>query len=421
MKRRRKAKSHGKTGKPAGRNDTQISRPTPRRVPRMLLAILAVGIVVAVVRLFFLGDQAERRGPNPPGRDLLSQRLAPPFVSGDPEFRPVEATTEELVREATRAARRLEERFPDDPASIDLLARLHTRFGASAEAVGAWERCLQLDPGYTAAYYGMGSAAVGQQQYDKAADCFRKAMELDPASSRAPTELAHALMNLGKLPEVVAVLEKSTDRDRRSMPPFLLLGQAYHQLEQYEKAKTNFEIAIEIAPDYPGAHYGLALACTRLGRKDEARKHRETFSKLEAEHRQERTGTDAAPDDQISVRQSLAQTYTDAGRIYASHDDAPEAELLWRKAAALDGGATACREDLAALYEQTGREQETLALCQELMEIAPANAEYRLNVGLLNARLGRFAAARSAARRAIELDPENSRYREAYELIKKGE
>ena len=421
MKRRRKAKSHHKTDKPTSRKNTQISRPTRLRLLLIFMAICAAVSVVALVQRLFVVDQTGLNGPDPPGQDQSSKRRLPPFVSEDPEFRPVEAATEKLVREATDAAGRLVDRFPENPESIDVLARLQARFGNSAEAVGAWERCLQLDPSYLAAYYGMGSAAVGKEHFGQAADCFRKALELDPASPRAPIDLANALMNLGKLHEVVAVLEKSTNRNRGSMPPFLLLGQAYHQLKQYEKAKTSFEAAVQIAPDYPGAYYGLALACARLGHKDEARKHRETFSKLEALDREQRTRADTAPDDRLSVRHSLAQTYTDAGRVYASHDDAFEAELSWRKAAALDESNTACREDLAALYERTGREPEALLLCEELVKIHPANADYCLNVGLLNARLSQFAAADAAVRRAIELDPENPRYREVHELIKKAE
>jgi Flp pilus assembly protein TadD len=133
------------------------------------------------------------------------------------------------------------------------------------------------------------------------------------------------------------------------------------------------------------------------------------------------TQADSEPDDELAVRQSLAQSYTDAGRRFADHGASPEAERLWRKAAALDSENEACRQDLAALYERTDREQEALLVCEELVKIQPENPDYSLSLGLLNARLGRFATARSAVRRAIELNPASARYREVYEMIEKGE
>jgi len=419
MRRRRKAKSHDKRDQPASRSDSESARSTRPWVLGILMAICAALGGIALVQRSLVRDPMGQPEVSRPGQGESPEREMPPFAPQDPAFRPIETTAQELIGEAVRAARRLVERFPDDPASIDVLARLQHHFGNSAEAIDAWKRCLRLDPSFVDAYYGIGSAATSRQQYDQAAQCYRRAMALDPASPKAPIDLAYALMSQGKLTEVVAVLEESTGGGLRSMPAFLLLGQAYHQLKQYEKAKQSFETAVRIAPDYPSAHYGLAMACARLGQKDQAEKHREEFRRLEALDREGRTRADTAPDDQLSVRERLAQAYTDAGRAYARHGDDGEAEAPWRRAAALDEGNTACREDLAALYERSHREQESLLVCRELVEIDPNNADYSLNVGLLSARLGRFAAARSAVERAMELDPRNPRYREAYELIQR--
>ncbi len=410
------------------RGSPDEARAAPRRswAGRRLLgvavgAVLLAGVLL-VARSWFVARRTVEPGPRPQGEAASAGRQLAPFAADDPAFRPIEASSPELIEEAIADARRLADRYPDDPASIDGSARLQHHFGNSAEAVAAWERCLELDTGFVAAYQGIGSAALSREQFDRAAWCFRKVMELDPNSPRAPIDLAYALMGQGKLDDVVAVLEKATQAGLRSMPAFLLLGQAHQQRKEYEKAKTCFERAVQIAPEYPSAHYGLAMACARLGQREAARNHREQFRKLEAADREGRTRADAVRlEDQLSTRERLARAYADAGRNCARHGDEPEAEKLWRRAAALDGKNVACREALAALYEGSGREEESLHVCRELVQIDPNNGDYALNVGLLSARLGRFAAARSAVERAIELDPQNRRYREAYQLIRRGD
>ncbi|MFH1920893.1 MAG: tetratricopeptide repeat protein [Planctomycetota bacterium] len=301
-----------------------------------------------------------------------------------------------------------------------MMARVHHRFGNSTAAVSCWQSCLALDPGFFSAYDRMGLVAIEKQEYEKAAALLRKALELDPASSEASTHLAYALMNLGKIEEVIAVLERTVEHNTRSMPSFLLLGQAYLQLREYRKAKKSFEAAAELAPDYANVYYGLARACAKLGQKEEAREYREKFNKLGAGDLKERIDQDKAFDDLLSVRQSVAQTHTDAGRMHARHGNLRIAEQLWRRAAALDPRNTACRVELASLYERNDKEREALDICEQLRKIEPENADHCLNVGLLNARLNRFDAALSAMERAIELDPHNPRYQQVYELIKNG-
>ena len=51
------------------------------------------------------------------------------------------------------------------------------------------------------------------------------------------------------------------------------LGEAYFRRNELEKAKLNFEKALEIAPEYPPAHRGLAFLYFKLGDAEKAVKH----------------------------------------------------------------------------------------------------------------------------------------------------
>jgi tetratricopeptide (TPR) repeat protein len=418
-------KRRGSGRRRQGSEDSSRDRPKlVRRPPRWSLV---VGIILCaaaaglfLLRPFWRTDERGRDGG--PRQDKEEQRDEdlPPLAPAYSFTEPAQATIDDLTEEATRVAVHLVESYPNSPDAHDLTARVHYRFGNSAEAVRRWQRCLELDPRLISAYNGMGLAAVENQQYEEAAALLRKALEIDPASNEASTHLANALMNLGKMEEVVAVLEEAVEYNRRSMPSFVLLGQAYLQLKQYQKAKQSFQAAAQIAPDSPNACYGLARACARLGEQAEAREYRQRYKKLGAEDLKQRIDRGKGFDDLLSVRQSVAQSHTDAGRLHARHGNMRIAERLWQRAAALEPKGTLCRIELAALYERNGQDPEALEICEQLREIDPENGDYWLNVGLLNARLNRFDAALSAMERAVQLDPRNPRYRQAYEVIRKG-
>ncbi len=418
------SKRRGSRRRREGSGDSSLDRPKRVTRPRRWLLVVGTILCAGAAGLFVAGPfrRTNERGPDAPPhpKEQQSGEDYPPLPSLYSFPEPAQATIEVLTEEATRVAVHLVACFPNSLDAHDLAARVYYRFGNSAEAVRLWERCLELNPGFISAYNGMGLAAVDKQQYEKGAALLRKALQLDPASIEASTHLANALMNLGKLEEVVAVLETAVEYNPRSMPSFVLLGQAYLQLKQYQKAKQSFQAAAEITPDYKNTYYGLARACAKLGQEAEAREYREKYKKLGAEDLKQRIDGGKAFDDLLSVRRSVAQTHTDAGRIHARQGNLRIAERLWQRAADLDPNSTLCRMELASLYERNGQEREALEVCEQLREIDPENADYCLNVGLLSARLGRFDAALSAITRAIELDPDNPRYRQAYEVIRKG-
>lgn len=57
-------------------------------------------------------------------------------------------------------------------------------------------------------------------------------------------------------------------------------GEAYLQLEEYEKAEADFRLAIEREPQLPANHAGLAIALARQGRDEEALPHLDRAAEL---------------------------------------------------------------------------------------------------------------------------------------------
>ncbi len=97
-----------------------------------------------------------------------------------------------------------------DAATIyaeDGVRRQDARAAANA---GEWlTRALALDPQHTLAHIFLGMIAEDQQRDGEAADCYRRAVETDPASVRALTALAQVQSRRGELADSMAMAERA--------------------------------------------------------------------------------------------------------------------------------------------------------------------------------------------------------------------
>jgi Flp pilus assembly protein TadD len=218
-------------------------------------------------------------------------------------------------------------------------------------------------------------------------------------------------MFLGKPAQAVPELEQELHIAPKAYLDFFILGQAYLQLNAYGKAKQSYEKAAQLQPDDWHAYYGLADACEKLGESEQAEGYRETFQRLKSAELEDFYRGLRAHDDLAAVGQRVSEVHCRAGRAYCDAADFRKAEQHWRRAAAIAPKDTACRLELAALYQHTNQDQEALRVYEQLREIEPASADYQLNAGVAAARLRRFDAAETAFRQAIQLAP---RQPEAY-------
>jgi tetratricopeptide (TPR) repeat protein len=235
-------------------------------------------------------------------------------------------------------------------------------------------------------------------------------------------QLGRALRGLAKPAESLAALEKAVRISPESAANHHLLGQAYQQLQQHEKAKQSYLKALEINPNYTEACYGIISAYARLGQKDEAAKYRAKFKEMKARDWQ------TLPDERdyvlhqrflVKSRRRASKAHTNAGILYDEHGRRQTAAKHWLRAAELDPVNAGCREELMTLYQQDGRNKEALGLCEQLIKLAPANPQYHMCAGTLLIRLNRIDEALLAFRRAIEIEPDNATFRRIYDQIQK--
>ncbi len=322
-------------------------------------------------------------------------------TAGDPLPKPdapLPATQAELFREMNGILEYLLACFPGEPDALEIKARYQKWLGNSAEAVRLWERCIELNPRYAYAHFGIGTAAADRGDYLEAVERFRKALSSNPEWPKAELELARVLVNANQPEEAVAVLEKHLKRRTVMTEACVLLGQARAQRKDFAKAKESYTRAIESGVASADAFYGLALACARLGEKQQAKQHMDKFRKLRTEETKARKRDKVQYDDLEALKADTAGICTRAAQLFLAHGKPAEAEKLCRRAAAFDRTQVECRQALAWLCRRSGRIAEAIRLLKQLAEIEPNNVNYLIEVGRLETELRQFDATEATLR-----------------------
>jgi tetratricopeptide (TPR) repeat protein len=119
--------------------------------------------------------------------------------------------------------------------------------GAQAEAIEAYNKCVELDPSHAAAYINLGTLYYNRQDYLLAERYYRKAIEVDPRYALAYFDLGNVLDETGRLQDAI---------------------HAYNS-------------AIALAPTYADAHYNLALAYEKARHPRKALRHWQAYARLD--------------------------------------------------------------------------------------------------------------------------------------------
>ncbi len=346
---------------------------------------------------------------------LLSGLVAALVVQRWPRARPETAVARSAAHAAPEVAVLLLEinavvcdlvdRYPDSPAAVDVMARLHYRFNETEEALAYWNRALELDPDFCPAYHSIGVLYLERGEHAKSAEYFRKALELEPTSPAFAVELAQALIANGQTKEGIDILHRDLALHPNAIAALAMLGHAYIQTRQYAEAKKYFEQVVAMAPDYTNAYHGLTTACANLGEnelaKEYAAKLKQYKERDDATHREMLK----SHDDVRNTQSTVAEIYTAAADVCLAHSDPATAESYLLRAIELAPVALAAREVLTWLYEIQGRREDQARALQAMLKVAPDRVGAQISCAELCAQIGWIDDAAAAYRKAIELSP----------------
>jgi len=387
----------------------------PPRRPQWGWLVLGAAIGVAGAAAYAIWQPHGSPAGNEEGRQAAADRTSVPAgqtAIGEgplpaPDLSlPLPETAAALIAEANQLARWLVARFPDDPDSLEILARVQFWQGKTDEALASWQSCLERKPDYAHAYHGMGMLAARQGDHAKAAELYSKALEIAPQAPQPLFELATSLVALGKPAQAIPLLEQSARRSANPAPAYAKLADLCLRANDDEKAAKYAGLLAEVAPEVSNARYVLATVCARRGDAQQAKEHLAKFQELrEKEKTVKKQERDEVQDDVNKMRLAVSAAYAMAGRACLGRQEAGLAEKLWRRGAALAPDDVECRELLAGLYRSSGRVREAADVFEQLVRILPRHAGYWMELGRLQAEQNRLEQAQRALRKVCELTP----------------
>ncbi|WP_245153593.1 tetratricopeptide repeat protein [Chlorobaculum sp. 24CR] len=121
-------------------------------------------------------------------------------------------------------------------------------------------------------YLNLGKEYARQERYDDAIQAYRRAIDIEPGLDEAYSALGAAFFDKKEFTSALPWMQKrvaiAPDDSLRQFD----LGNVYFQLSRYGDAIASYQTAIDNSYSFPEARYSMAVCYIKMGKIDEARK-----------------------------------------------------------------------------------------------------------------------------------------------------
>jgi tetratricopeptide (TPR) repeat protein/TolB-like protein len=300
-------------------------------------------------------------------------------------------------------------------------------------AIAAFQSSVTLDPGFAAAFAGLGQAYVykfdsthSPESLVAARSACSRAEELNSAIPGGETCLGMVFSRTGEYEQAARHLERAVQLDDRSEESLRQLAEAYEQLQRLPEAESILKKAIALHPRYWGGHKHLGAFYVAQGRYQEAIEQFQQVVKLAPDSYSGysnlggvylRQGDYAAGIAQLEKSVAIhptAQALSNLGAAYFYQHNYPESARSYQAAAQMDPNRSAIFGNLAEAYSQIpGREQEglrnyaeALRLAEQGLKVNPNDGASLMDAAFYAAMLGQNAKAEEYRTAGLERSPQ---------------
>lgn len=178
---------------------------------------------------------------------------------------------------STRAAQELAQNARSSYQAHELNAEALEVQGKWDEAAKEYQAVLQQNPRLPGIHFRLGRLLLskpnpGPTVAGDAKKEMDQEIEIDPSNAGAEYVLGELARQAAQWPEAVGHFSRASKLDAGFGDAFLGLGSSLLSEKKFPEAITPLETAVKLEPANPAAHYSLAVAYTRSGRKQEGDK-----------------------------------------------------------------------------------------------------------------------------------------------------
>ena len=173
-------------------------------------------------------------------------------------------------QEALRAYERAIQLDPGFAEAHDARGDALFSLNRSQEALVAYERAIQLDPNYVTAYNGKSWTLWQLKRFEEALIVYEQAIRLDPSCASTYNGEGNTLYDLDRYQEALMAYEQAIQLDPKLAYAYDGKGWALWQLKRYGEALEAFQLALVLNPHYASAYHGKGHVLYDLKRPHEA-------------------------------------------------------------------------------------------------------------------------------------------------------
>ena len=160
-------------------------------------------------------------------------------------------------------------------AAVDLLDKGITYYQKGYEAnykqaAGLFEQALALDSTYSQAAFYLGLTYNALFDETKAAEYYKKAIQIDPDFLQAHADYGGMLLDTGDVDEAIRQFDLVLQRDPKQVDALTMQAQAYRFKELYPRSIDSANKAIQLAPKRAEPHLWLGDSLRLSGKYPEA-------------------------------------------------------------------------------------------------------------------------------------------------------
>jgi len=208
----------------------------------------------------------------------------------DPEV--LYITTHAYSDLSTRTSVELATTAPDSPQAHEMNAEALELQGKWDDAEKEYQFILDKNASLPGIHFRLGRLLLSrpnppEDAGEKAKEQFRKELEIDPHNAGAEYVLGELARQESQWNEAIEHFTKVTKLDAGLTEAFLSLGMSFVAEGKPVDAIPPLETYVKLQPANPAGHYQLAMAYSRAGRKEDAKREaaqqRETAEKIESQ------------------------------------------------------------------------------------------------------------------------------------------
>jgi tetratricopeptide (TPR) repeat protein len=186
---------------------------------------------------------------------------------------------------ATRASQQLGGNAASSPEAHELLAESFESQGKWDDAEKEYRGIIAHDPSFPGIHFRLGRLLLSKPNpppsvAEEAKHEFEQELALDPANAGAEYVLGELARQDQQWDEAIKHFSRASKLDSHFAEAFLGLGVSLIAEKHYADAVAPLETAVKLEPINPDAHYNLATAYIRAGRKEDGEKEFTIHQKL---------------------------------------------------------------------------------------------------------------------------------------------